>query len=314
MVSYWKLDGDATDSAGGNDGTIYGATTTTGQIDGALDFDGSNDYVEIPDDDSLEGMDELTISMWVKPDNLADYDCLIHKGNWNGSQGHGFVAHTTFDGTIFWGTYVGTGKRISGGHLSTGVWTFISLWFRGDDEWRIYENGSLDVNTTATVSSIPTTGGNIGIGQDFYGGGTYFNGLIDDVRIYDRALSAEEIEQMYELGLGGHSFYGAPLFADVETSDYHLLSERGRYWPAHDVWVLDDVTSPCIDAGDPNIEPKEELMPNGGRINMGAYGNTAYASMSEWSIFGDINQDGIVDGKDFAIVAGDWLEKAAWKD
>jgi len=96
--------------------------------------------------------------------------------------------------------------------------------------------------------------------------------------------------------------------------DYHLLSQRGRYWPEHDVWVLDDVTSPCIDGGDPNVNPSNEPMPNGGRINMGAYGNTAYASMSEWPIKGDINYDGIVNMIDLAILAEDWLKTPPWEE
>jgi hypothetical protein len=103
-----------------------------------------------------------------------------------------------------------------------------------------------------------------------------------------------------------------PLFADPNNGDYHLKSQRGRYWPAHNIWVLDDVTSPCIDAGDPTIEPSEERMPNGGRLNMGAYGGTAYASMSEWPITGDINHDGKVNMLDFAMLAEDWLEATSW--
>ncbi len=71
-----------------------------------------------------------------------------------------------------------------------------------------------------------------------------------------------------------------PLLVDLSGGDYHLYSERGRYWPEHDVWVLDKVTSPCIDAGDPNADPADEPVPNGGRINMGAYGGTEQASLS----------------------------------
>ena len=104
-----------------------------------------------------------------------------------------------------------------------------------------------------------------------------------------------------------------PLFADAEMGDYHLLSERGRYWPTVGKWVLDDVSSPCIDAGDPNVAPTEEPMPNGGRINMGAYGNTATASMSEWLLEADFNYDGIVNLADFAAFIQLWLEKEEWK-
>jgi len=62
--------------------------------------------------------------------------------------------------------------------------------------------------------------------------------------------------------------------------DYHLKSEVGRWDPNSESWVVDDVTSPCIDAGDPNSPNGDEPQPNGGIINIGAYGGTAEASMS----------------------------------
>ena len=79
------------------------------------------------------------------------------------------------------------------------------------------------------------------------------------------------------------------------------------------LWVLDDQTSPCIDAGDPTVNPMTiEPMPNGGRINIGAYGRTAYASRSEWPIYGDVNRDGVMNLLDFTIIIEDWLEKLPW--
>ena len=71
-----------------------------------------------------------------------------------------------------------------------------------------------------------------------------------------------------------------PLLVDPDSGDYHLRSRRGRYWPEHNIWVLDTVTSPCIDGGDPSANPSDEPTPNGGRINIGAYGGTVQASMS----------------------------------
>jgi len=73
-----------------------------------------------------------------------------------------------------------------------------------------------------------------------------------------------------------------PLFADPERGDYHLKSRYGRYVPVEDTWVTDDATSLCIDAGDPEEYPRSERMPNGARINLGAYGGTPYASLSSW--------------------------------
>jgi predicted outer membrane repeat protein len=62
--------------------------------------------------------------------------------------------------------------------------------------------------------------------------------------------------------------------------DYHLKSQAGRWDPNSQRWVQDDMTSPCIDAGDPNSDFSGETWPHGGRINMGAYGGTREASMS----------------------------------
>jgi predicted outer membrane repeat protein len=63
--------------------------------------------------------------------------------------------------------------------------------------------------------------------------------------------------------------------------DYHLKSQAGRWDPQAQAWVQDDATSPCIDAGDPNSPVGAEPEPNGGRVNLGAYGGTPYAGKSD---------------------------------
>jgi hypothetical protein len=73
-----------------------------------------------------------------------------------------------------------------------------------------------------------------------------------------------------------------PLFADAENGDYHLKSQAGRWNPATAGWVVDSVTSPCLDAGDPSTAFSNEPTPNGLRVNLGAYGGTSQASKS-WS-------------------------------
>lgn len=97
--------------------------------------------------------------------------------------------------------------------------------------------------------------------------------------------------------------------------DYHLKSEAGRWEPSSQNWVQDDVTSPCIDAGNRNSPIGLEPFPNGGVINMGAYGGTAEASKSyfgepvcETIVAGDINGDCNVDFRDLAFMAYHWLE------
>jgi hypothetical protein len=101
-----------------------------------------------------------------------------------------------------------------------------------------------------------------------------------------------------------------PLFADVANNDYHLKSEYGCWGPDSNQWVYDDVTSPCIDAGDPNsMEWQNELWPHGGRINMGAYGGTPQASMSANTVgnIADFDHDDQVGVSDFMLFSEDWL-------
>jgi hypothetical protein len=71
-----------------------------------------------------------------------------------------------------------------------------------------------------------------------------------------------------------------PLFADPDGDDYRLRSQAGRWDPQAATWVLDQVTSPCIDAGDPVSDFAQEPGPNGRRIDLGAYGGTSQASKS----------------------------------
>jgi hypothetical protein len=71
-----------------------------------------------------------------------------------------------------------------------------------------------------------------------------------------------------------------PLFVNPSVGDFHLKSESGRWDPNSGGWIRDDVTSLCIDAGDPNSDWTSEIWPHGERINMGAYGGTREAGMS----------------------------------
>jgi len=103
-------------------------------------------------------------------------------------------------------------------------------------------------------------------------------------------------------------------YAAWVNGDYHVKSQAGRYDPNTESWVQDDVTSPCIDAGDPNSPVGLEPFGNGGIVNMGVYGGTGEASKSyfgkppcETIVAGDINGDCIVNGLDFSLMGAHWL-------
>ena len=96
--------------------------------------------------------------------------------------------------------------------------------------------------------------------------------------------------------------------------DYHLSSQAGRWDAAVNAWVQDNVTSPCIDAGDPGTAVGWEPFPNGGLVNMGYFGGTDQASKSwfggpvcDTPVAGDINGDCKVNLRDLALLCSHWL-------
>jgi len=110
---------------------------------------------------------------------------------------------------------------------------------------------------------------------------------------------------------------GTPENADDDfwvDGDYHLRSQAGRWDQQSQTWVQDDLRSSCIDAGDPNGPIGVEPFPNGGRVNMGAYGASDTASKSyfgkspcEVILAGDINGDCVVDFEDLSIIVSHWM-------
>ncbi len=106
-----------------------------------------------------------------------------------------------------------------------------------------------------------------------------------------------------------------PQFVDPDNNDFHLKSQGSRWDAVHESWIKNDITSPCIDAGEPTSPIGHEPFPNGGIINMGAYGGTAKASKSYFGepvcktiVAGDINGDCKIDFVDFQFMAYHWLE------
>lgn len=104
-----------------------------------------------------------------------------------------------------------------------------------------------------------------------------------------------------------------PLFAGPGVREYHLRSGTGRWNQEGRSWDRDRVTSPCIDAGDPNSDWTAELWPHGRKINLGAFGGTPQASMSLSKIGSpaDLNNDETVDTRDLQLLTDQWLRISA---
>jgi hypothetical protein len=111
-----------------------------------------------------------------------------------------------------------------------------------------------------------------------------------------------------------------PCFVDADANDYHLKSEGWSWDIMRQRWTYDDVTSRCIDAGNPGSPLGDELLsvpddPNNEwgqnlRINMGVFGGTAEASIPpyDWALLSDVTNDGISDFSDIDILSSLWLD------
>ncbi len=179
----------------GNTGTISGATRTpNGRIGGALDFDGVNDIVNIADSSSLDLTSAMTLSAWVRPDVLnGSWRTLIFKER-PGGVVYGLYAQEGNPlplGQMTVGT--STDARVRGtSQLPLSTWTHLAYTYDGTQQ-RLWLDGQL-VATSAQTGAMPQSTGALRIGANLIYGAERFDGLIDEVRVYNRALPQAEIE------------------------------------------------------------------------------------------------------------------------
>jgi hypothetical protein len=259
VAAYGFNEGSGTtlaDSSGnGLHGTISGATwTASGKYGGALSFDGVNDWVTVADNNLLDLTGGLTLMAWVRPDVASGVrDVLVKEGtgvdvynlyarNWRGLP----------EGNVLVG---GSNRTAEGSALAAGTWVHLAATYDGAT-LRYYTNGSLLASTTIS-GSIATSGGALRIGGNSLWG-EFFDGLIDEVRIYSRALSAAEIttdmntpvgSPLYLLGAPANHAEAVALTAEVIRPLFEEAVARWQgMWPdAGAVGRLRDVTVEIID-------------------------------------------------------------------
>lgn len=187
----------AKDESGcGNDGTIYGATWVDGISGKALSFDGVDDYVDCWSDSSLNIADEITIEAWVKPRSLSNkYMCIAGKDRSGGPKYDSYSLKIMKNNNLAFELIIdGTDKRLETS-LSDEKWSHFVGTYDGLN-MILYKNG-LEVNHVS-VSGLITTQPNTNFVIGTYSNhDLFFNGIIDDVAIYSRALTPEEIEAHY---------------------------------------------------------------------------------------------------------------------
>jgi len=203
LVGYWHLD-EATstiayDMSGyGNNGTLYSSPTWQAsgncKAGGCLSFDGSTNYVRVNNFISQPtGNAPISISAWIKPSLLLSNRVIACFGVDGGPpSAYGIYASGSNAIASFSSS---NGQAIGSTVLQTNQWYFITGVYDGTNN-KVYVNGLLDGNTVYSLGNLQAGQISIGVWCN-YTTGNNFQGPIDEVRIYNRALSATEILQMY---------------------------------------------------------------------------------------------------------------------
>ena len=199
LVAHWKLDEyygpTAHDSAGENHGTLQGGPfwlPTWGKVGGALQLDGKDDYVDCGNNDSLNIIDKITVALWVKTNDAGngEHNPYVTKGD------HSYAIKHYYDNTIQFFIYDSDWHTVWYPIDSSfnGVWHHLAGTYDGND-LKLYCDGDL-IATSHYVGSIASSAYNVNIGRNSEWTDRFYEGLIDDVRIYNFALSADEILQL----------------------------------------------------------------------------------------------------------------------
>jgi O-glycosyl hydrolase len=191
--------GGVTDASGmGNHGVIAQATwANAGKYGKALSFNGTNSWVTIPDANSLDLTTGMTLEAWVNPSALNSWETVLLKETGNELSYAVYADNNGNDSggprrPAVWVRQAGTSYSTSGtAQLPLNQWTHLAATYDGS-ALRLYVNGVL-ASTLARSGPIDTSTGVLRIGGNAVWG-EYFNGLIDEVRVYDNALSQSQIQ------------------------------------------------------------------------------------------------------------------------
>lgn len=214
LVAWWKLDSDAKDSSGSvppHDGTLLGGVNCNVErkVDKACDFDGVDDAVSIPDHDDLDITSSKTFVLWFKaPASSANTDIFGKDGNTpTGTRSYFFRWSTSPPTGLYFRTFSDPLLGSGGMSLSKSVplnfadkWHFIAIVVNSPGNSLLYLD---DEAPSSTVTVLPqNVDAPLGIGGDFINPITftkYYDSTIDELMIFNRALTPDEVKSIYEL-------------------------------------------------------------------------------------------------------------------
>jgi hypothetical protein len=209
LVSWWPGETNtiASDIVDGNNGSAVGSiASSAGLVGRAFDFNGSS-YFDIPDALNLDLTNALTIEAWINPRVVTgSYHTILSKFSGVGDQRSYVLAIDPAGNMIFNGTSDGnlSGVIVTGTNtIPVNQWTHVAATYDGGFI-RIYVNGNLQISSPWNLGIFAGSSvASIGATESFGTRTSFFDGLIDELSLYRRALSANEIQSIYAAGSAG---------------------------------------------------------------------------------------------------------------
>jgi len=255
LVGWWRLDeGTGTtayDSSGnGNDGTLQGDPQwVAGMVGGALEFDGNGDYVDCGNDPIFDITEEVTLTVWVNANDILNGENNFWLGKGDNTYAIKHQTGNYLEFFIYDGSWHSTNYTTDIESLN-GDWHHMAGTYDGS-ELKFYLDGELAANLVYS-STIGTASHNVTLGENSQATGRYFDGMLDDARIYNEALSADDIVAVMMGGENPYAFAPDPADGSIHPNTWATLSwKSGDYAASHDVYVgenFDDINNATRDS------------------------------------------------------------------
>ena len=208
MVSWWPGDGNTRDIQGGNNGILQGgATFASGEVGQAFSFDGVDDQVVVPHNANQNGGTQITIDAWVNPIDAGHGRSIANKRSPSNIGGYTLeTVHSPFgpDNSLQWVIMIGGTFRTlqsPANVLTVGTFQHVAATYDGGT-MRLYVDGVEKANMAVTGAIDPVTDPFV-IGRNVFAPADVWHGLIDELEVFNRALSQSEIQAIFNAGAAG---------------------------------------------------------------------------------------------------------------
>ncbi len=307
LVGYWPFCGNANDESGnGNDGTVNGATLTEdrfGDANTSFNFDGISNYIELPLLSEINNLSQLSFSMWLRSDFEFNELYRTAFAHWItsgiGSGAVGLQVAFGGQGTINQGgvssaLIAGIGSWSADNLVTPNTWTQALIVFDGTQSnptqrLQLYLNGQFSgyygdssipesIGNTAEKTVIGASVGPVGVNNTY----NYFNGSLDDIGIWNRALTADEVQQLYTLNACTFTVY------DTVTVTQTVYDTVTTYTTVTDTLIINTLITGI---NPPNNSNTIKVFPNpAGSFLTIDYGNFALMSGYQLRIENSLGQ------------------------